>query len=66
METNNKTILIAGVIILGMVGGIYGYEQTLIASISGLVGYLAKDIKVEKSIEETGLSPEKSDEYETK
>jgi len=62
METNNKTILIAGVIILGMVGGICGYEQTLIASISGLVGYLAKDIKIEEPREETGLSTEKSDE----
>lgn len=44
MEINNKTILIVGVILLGIVGAFYGYEQTLIASISGLVGYLAKDI----------------------
>jgi hypothetical protein len=46
MRINNKTILISGIILLGIVGAFFGYEQTLIASISGLVGYLAKDINI--------------------
>jgi hypothetical protein len=44
MKINNKTILITGVILLGALGSLTGYQEALIASISGLVGYLAKDI----------------------
>ncbi|BBL62197.1 hypothetical protein [Methanobrevibacter arboriphilus] len=45
MQINNITILIAGVMFLGIVGAFFGHDQTLIASISGLVGYLSKDTK---------------------
>lgn len=65
MEIDNKTVLITGVIILGIIGATYGYEQTLIASISGLVGYLAKDIKINESDKKIGLSNKQSDEDES-
>ncbi len=45
MDFNNKTILIIGVVLLGTLGCIFNYPEALIASISGLVGYLAKDIQ---------------------
>lgn len=53
MNFNNKTILIIGVILLGAIGCLNGYQEALIASISGLVGYLAKDIKLTENDEET-------------
>lgn len=43
MQINDKNILIVGVIIFGMAGMIFNYQEALIASISVLIGYLAND-----------------------
>lgn len=44
MEFNNKTILIAGLIIASLLAMYLNYEQIALAIVSGLVGYLSKDI----------------------
>lgn len=44
MEFNNKTILITGLIICSVCAMFLNYEQIALAIVSGLVGYLSKDI----------------------
>jgi len=44
MEFNNKTILITGLIIASICAMFLNYEQIALAIVSGLVGYLSKDI----------------------
>lgn len=45
MEFNNKTILITGLIICSAIAMFCNYEQIALAIVSGLVGYLSKDIR---------------------
>ena len=56
MEFNNKTILITGLIISSLLAMYLNYEQIALAIVSGLVGYLSKDItspvEVSSNIEE--------------
>ena len=47
MEFNNKTILILGVIIIGVVTAIGGNNELAAVAVGGLVGYLSKDYKIE-------------------
>lgn len=44
MDFNNKTILISGLIIASLVAMYLNYEQIALAIVSGLVGYLSKDL----------------------
>lgn len=44
MEFNNKTILITGLIICSVCAMFLNFEQIALAIVSGLVGYLSKDI----------------------
>ena len=44
MEFNNKTILITGLIVCSAIAMLCNYEQIALAIVSGLVGYLSKDI----------------------
>ncbi len=44
MEFNNKTILITGLIVCSAIAMFCNYEQIALAIVSGLVGYLSKDI----------------------
>lgn len=44
MEFNNKTILITGLIIASICAMFLNFEQIALAIVSGLVGYLSKDI----------------------
>lgn len=44
MEFNNKTILITGLIIASLLAMYLNYEQIALAIVSGLVGYLSKEI----------------------
>ena len=46
MEFNNKTILISGLIVCSGIAMFLNYEQIALAIVSGLLGYLAKDITV--------------------
>ena len=48
MEVDNKTILIVGLIIIALIGMILDIKELPLAVASGLVGYLSKDINVEK------------------
>ena len=43
MDFDNKTIVIIGLIIIGLGALFTGYEQLSLAIGSGLVGYLSKD-----------------------
>ena len=44
MEFNNKTILITGLVIASICAMFLNFEQIALAIVSGLVGYLSKDI----------------------
>ena len=44
MEFNNKSILITGLIIASLLAMYLNYEQIALAIVSGLVGYLSKEI----------------------
>ena len=44
MEFNNKTILITGLIICSAIAMLCNYEKITLVIVSGLVGYLSKDI----------------------
>ena len=47
MELNNITILIAGLIIVSIVGLIYKNELIVTTVIGGLIGYLSKDVNIQ-------------------
>lgn len=47
METDNRTILIVGLIIIAIIGMILDVKELPLAVSSGLVGYLSKDSNVE-------------------
>ena len=44
MDYNNRTILITGLIIASIVAMYLSYQDIALAIVSGLVGYLSKDI----------------------
>jgi hypothetical protein len=44
MEFNNKTILITGLVVASICAMFLNFEQIALAIVSGLVGYLSKDI----------------------
>lgn len=44
MDFNNKTILITGLIFASFLAMYLNYEQIALAIVSGLVGYLSKDL----------------------
>lgn len=48
MDVDNKTILIIGLIIIAIMGMIFNIKELPLAVASGLVGYLSKDINIEK------------------
>lgn len=62
MNFNNKTILITGLIVASLVAMYLNYEQIALAIVSGLVGYLSKDLPVPEEIMEVeevgGQDPE--------
>lgn len=43
MEVNNKTLLIAGVIIIAVIAIYYNNNELGAVALGGLVGYLSKD-----------------------
>lgn len=43
MEIDNKTIIIVGVLIMGVVSLIAHYNDLALAVVSGLLGYLTKE-----------------------
>ena len=48
MDVDNKTILIVGLIIIAVMGMLLNINELPLAVASGLVGYLSKDINIEK------------------
>jgi hypothetical protein len=44
VEFNNKTILITGLIICSIIAMYFAYKDIALAIVSGLVGYLSKEI----------------------
>jgi len=48
MEVDNKTILIIGLVLIAVLGMILNIKELPLAVASGLVGYLSKDINIEK------------------
>lgn len=51
MELNNKTLLIAGVIIIAVIAIHYNNNELGAVALGGLVGYLSKDIPNTKEVE---------------
>lgn len=47
MEFNNKTVVICGLIMLGLLALVYRYDELALAIGSGLVGYLSKDASIQ-------------------
>lgn len=43
MELNNKTLLIGGLIVIGIITVIFGNDNLSSAVVGGLIGYLSKD-----------------------
>ena len=55
MEFNNKTILITGLIVASICAMFLNFEQIALAIVSGLVGYLSKDVidgNIQNSLQE--------------
>ena len=44
MEYNNRTILITGLVIASIVAMVLNFQDIALAIVSGLVGYLSKDV----------------------
>lgn len=52
MNIDNKTILITGLLIGSIIAMYLGYKDIALAIVSGLVGYLSKDLQ---TIEDTPM-----------
>lgn len=63
MEFNNKTILITGLVIASICAMFLNFEQIALAIVSGLVGYLSKDIVdgISSSVAPNNLSVDTED-----
>lgn len=51
MESNNKTLLITGIIVIGLVTVYMGNNELGAVALGGLVGYLSKDREVNTTVE---------------
>lgn len=51
MDFNNKTILISGLVIASICAMYWSYQDIALAIVSGLVGYLSKDVVSVESVE---------------
>lgn len=51
MEFNNKTLLITGIIVIGLVTVYMGNNELGAVALGGLVGYLSKDREVNTTVE---------------
>lgn len=56
MDFNNKTILITGLVIASLCAMYLSYQDIALAIVSGLVGYLSKDVVSVESVEPTSSS----------